>query len=143
MAESKIHQYWHGTRWAFKPGDTVTPRSVNNAGPSSAPVGSGWKEARDAADFVYVTTDRRAAWAYALNASGDGVPAVYLVLPARGIEHDPDHRAVLPAYRCMSATVLDYDRGEPLTAEQAAALWVPENPNERAIRNVEREPERE
>lgn len=83
----------------------------------------GVEEQPEADQWVHVTTHFAFAWAYAWKSRGVGPPLVLVVNPFDDLEHDPEHSAHIPAYRCSSAMVRLVDRNPRITEEQADGGW--------------------
>lgn len=118
-------RYWHGTKASLHRGDRLLPRREHGGVPTSGPLVPGGQRLPQSDDWVYITTDRNLAWAYAHCSGGTGNPVVLLVEPVGAIEQDPEHSDYMPVYRCEAATVLVVDPRPAMTSEQAWQGWRP------------------
>ncbi len=118
-------RHWHGTKASLRSGDVLLPRSSHGAAPTTGPLVPSGERLAESDDWVYVTTDRNLAWAYAHYSGGAGEPVVLLVEPCGRIERDPEHSNHMPVYRCRSARVVVVDTLQTVTPEQARQGWKP------------------
>ena len=134
-------RYWHGTKASLQPGDLLLPRREQGGAPTAGPLVPGGERLPQSDDWVYVTTDRNLAWAYAHCSGGAGDAMVLLVEPVGAIEQDPEHSDHMPVYRCEAATVLVLDTRQAMTSEQAQQGWKPViDPRSMKVKNA-RSPE--
>jgi hypothetical protein len=118
-------RYWHGTKASLSAGDVLLPRREHGGAPTTGPMVPGGERLPESDDWVYVTTDRNLAWAYAHCSGGSGDAVVLLVQPLGAIHHDPEHSDHMPVFRCRAATVQVVDSRQAMTAEQAQRGWKP------------------
>jgi len=148
MPDKPPRQYLHGSRAAFRPGDTILPPGSNEWGRTTAPMMPGAERLADADDWVFLTTDLNGAWLYAYDSGGPGEPAVSSVIPTSGTMPDPEYAGShMPAFRCRAAVVLSVDRNPPFSQDEAALQWIHQDPTPairpipKSARGKERAPE--
>lgn len=124
MSDQEPPPLYHGTRRGFTKRGLLMPRTFHQSKQvTTAPLMPGKQPREDSEQYVYVTTSKILAWAYAWAATGRGRPRVLTVAPLGPVWPDPEHSVDMEAYRCEAAVVVDVDFEPMITETEANAGW--------------------